>query len=143
MPQVVVLVEPWVEEHSVVAGELIAAPEDQDINGQRVLLILGQLQSEHFKLGLHLIVDVAKHLTPEGRANHFPVHVEPAVFLALLLEALHRKNFCEVPLALGALAKTMVLSLTISKILCWPRRSSGWSRFRPSSLISANLCRWR
>ena len=31
--------------------------------------------------------------------------MEPAVLLALLLEALRWRNFCEVPLALGALAK--------------------------------------
>ena len=48
---------------------------------------------------------MAKRLTPEGRANHFSVHVEAAIFLALLLKALRRQDFCEIPLTLGALAK--------------------------------------
>ena len=64
-----------------------------------------QLQTEGLDLGLHLISYVAKRLTAEGRAHHIPVHVEPAALLALLLEALSWRNFCEVPLALGALAK--------------------------------------
>ena len=89
----------------LVAGQLVAAPEDQDIDGQRVLLVLWQLHAQGLDLGLHLIGNVAQRLTPKGRAPHFPLHVEPAVLLAFLLEALRKRNFCEVPLALGALAK--------------------------------------
>ena len=91
LPGVVILVEAGIQEDATVARELVAAPEDdEDIDGQRVLLVLRQLQTEGLDLGLHLIGYgyVAKRLTPEGRAHHFPVHVEPAVLLALLLEAL-------------------------------------------------------
>ena len=103
MPDVVILVETVIQEDAIEARELVAAPED---DGQRVFLVLGQLQAEDFDLGLHFIGNVAQRLTPDTRAHApLPCTCGTRRPSCIFLEALGWRNFCEVPLALGALAK--------------------------------------